>query len=199
MQVHKFVNCKPKKNNGKLILNSNWNRYTADNDGYRADVSYLIDKHSVGYQEADGHHLAASKSDHQHVNVRSYNPIYDENLVSSPLHPIPPQSSPVFVTTAAPPIDDIHSGALTEPHFDSKLSFEERKSISAKPTYVVSAKLTHVNDAIQIVPNVGSIDDNPIAGHGTPGLYFKQQYHQHHPVFYKTHWFSCVCVCVLIE
>lgn len=169
----------------KSINYINLRRYIADNDGYRADVSYLIDKNSVGFQESNGYNLE-SKSDQQHVNVQPYNPIFDANVISTPLHPIPSASTPIFVSTVKPPIDIHH--VLPDSHFKSnKLSFEDRKSISAKPTYVVSAKSTHINDeAIRIEPNGGPIDDNEL-GLSTPAIYFRQQYHQHHPVFYKTH------------
>lgn len=162
------------------------NRYTADNDGYRADVSYLIDKNSVGYQSANQYNLANKVDEPQHL-VDTYNPIYDDSVVGPPIHPIPSASTPIFVSTIKPPLD-IHSTVIDDPTFESnKLTFEDRKSISAKPTFVLSAKSTHINDAFRIVPNSASLDENAIGIPQNPGLYFKIEHHQHHPVFYKTH------------
>lgn len=158
-------------------------RYTADGDGYRADVSYLFDKNAVNNVN-DGNGFGYEQEQerrHQHYHhLNSYNPIAQVNINGLPTSPDPTPSSTIFVSTAKPPVD-IHR---SEPSYlADKLNLEQRQSISAQPTYVLSPKSTHIDDNIRIVPNAGYIDDNSIAIRSDSGLYYKNP--QHHSVFYE--------------
>lgn len=87
-------------------------RYTADDDGYRADVSYLVNKNS---------------------ELNYGPPPPKSKIISSKIKPlIIEHSQPVFLHH---PKDQIN-----------ELSLEERKTISAKATYIVSHKSTHISD-----------------------------------------------------
>lgn len=155
-------------------------RYTADGDGYRAEVSYLIDKNAVNnVNEGNGFGYEQERRQHYH-HLSSYNPVAEVNINGLPTSPDPTPSSSIFVSTAKPPVD-IHR---PEPPFlAGKLNLEQRQSISAQPTYVLSPKSTHIDDTIRIVPNADYIDDNSIAIRPNPGLYYKNP--QHHSVFYE--------------
>lgn len=87
----------------------------------------------------------------QHFNeeLNSYDPIYDVSSNRLPASPIPTASSAIYLVNTIAPSIDVH------PHhvIQDKLSLDRRQSISAQPTYVVSAKLTNIDDNIRIVPN----------------------------------------------
>lgn len=177
----------------KKIIDFCHNRYTADNDGYRADVSYIIEKNAIEsdphqhthphpppdprqhhhhhHHHPHQHHQAvendytgyvantAEQQDYHQLN--SYNAIYDASSVQSLAQPVPTSSAAVFFTTAQPPPAIDADGNF---YGSSALSLEQRKSISARPTYVVSAKSTHITD-----------------NHYDHNHYYKPA----HPVFYK--------------
>ncbi|XP_031637463.1 uncharacterized protein LOC116349929 isoform X2 [Contarinia nasturtii] len=140
-------------------------RYTADDGGYRADVSYLIDKNAV--HKADESDYVKYNTEEKPFHKLHINP-YNSGI---PSHPPPTASSKIFVATAVPPIHH------------ASLSLEQRQSISAHPTYVLSAKKTQISDAIRLVPTENSIDDNSILN----GPYSKATHHHHHPVYYENH------------
>lgn len=75
--------------------------------------------------------------------LNTYNAIYDASSVQSLAQPVPTSSAAVFFTTAQPPADiDVDDDFYNS----NALSLEQRKSISARPTYIVSAKSTHITD-----------------------------------------------------
>lgn len=124
----------------------------------------MIDKNAVKHQQRSEYKDYVAKTPKPHSYTNSYNSIYDGNFISSPIGPIPTATSSIFVTTASPPID-IRTDALTGHGYDTnRLSLEQRQSISAQPTYVVSEKSTRVSDTVRIVSNSESIDKN-IADH----------------------------------
>lgn len=127
-------------------------RYTADNDGYHADVSYLFDKNTV-----NGPADYNSEQHQKNVNLKSYSTIFDR----FPSTPIPTASSSIFVSTIKPSIDVNPHHLLGFPHLynPDKLSLDQRQSISAQPTYVVSAKSTHIDESVRILPNADVEDD----------------------------------------
>lgn len=90
-------------------------RYTADNDGYRADVTYLTNKNLEldRLRDEDLHLTSAVKS-----------------RVIKPLIII--DHTPHFYHQSK--------------YRNDELSLEEKKSISVKPTFVVSSKLTHIDE-----------------------------------------------------
>lgn len=146
------------------------NRYTADNDGYRADVSYLVDKNAVNHHNV----LVADVSDQRYHNIQSHNPFYDRNSFA--------------------PFRDASRVFLSHSQFPTEISndLEQRKAISAQPTHVVSAKSTHINDSkfisdtnsIPIVPE-STISDNSIAFQSENDLYFKSP-SQHRPFYHES-------------
>lgn len=178
----------------KLPLLFILNRYTADNDGYRADVSYIIEKNSIEpdhiqhshphpHPPPSPHHhyhhpqhqavendyvsyVANTPEQQEYHQLNSYNAIYDASSVQSLAQSIPATSSgaAVFFSTAQPP-----AAIDTDANFYGKnpLTLEQRKSISARPTYVVSSKSTQITDT-----------------HHDHSLYYKPAHH--HTVFYKT-------------
>lgn len=96
----------------QLHLFNIFDRYTADDNGYRADVSYLVKKQTA-YRSS------------------------------------PPKSK--FIDAKSTPLVVDHSSLfLYQP---KERSLEERKSISAKPTYIVSHKLTSVNQNSNVLVN----------------------------------------------
>lgn len=144
------------------------NRYTADNDGYRADVSYLVDKNAVNHHNVD----VADVSDQRYHNIHPHNLFYERNSFV-PFR----DASTVFLPTSSH-----HSQFPTEISND----LEQRKAISAQPTHVVSAKSTQINDSesIQIVPE-STISDNSIAFQSENDLYFKSP-SQHRPFYHES-------------
>lgn len=155
-------------------------RYTADNDGYRADVSYLIDKHAVNNPETGGYGFEQQEPEQHYHQVKAYN----HHLNGLPTGPEPTPSSTIFVSTAKPPVD-IHSPSPESNYLPEKLNLEQRQSISAQPTYIRSHKSTHIDDTIRIVPDSNYIDDDTIAIRPDPALYYKSP--PHHSVFYEAH------------
>lgn len=102
-----------------------FHRYTADEDGYHADVSYLINKNS---------NLERTKF--------LGDADYEINLISPVESTLPINIINLKDTDA----DDEPLSLLHQPGYhNGGLSLEERKSISAKPTYIVSSKSTHIN------------------------------------------------------
>lgn len=147
-------------------------RYTADNDGYRADVSYIIDQNAVEPQHHHGEensyanygNVAAVAPPEQHYHhLNTYNTVYDASSIQSLAQPVPTSTSSIYYTTAQPPIET-DSGLYS----NNELTIEQRKSISARPTFIVSAKSTQITEDIP-----------------EHNIYYKSP--QHHTVFYKTH------------
>lgn len=93
-----------------------------------------------------------------------YSSLYD-SVYNQQQHPvnvgptIPTPTSTIYVSTIQPP-----TGAETVPDtiYDNNNyeNLELRKSISSRPTYVVSAKSTHITDNYE--PNPNTIDSNVI-------------------------------------
>lgn len=217
--IYSFVRILSKK------IKSNFsNRYTADNDGYRAEVSYLIDKHIPEHipqhipehisqhapehipqhipehiPEHDAHHsnensygnyAAEPVEPHQYQHINTYNTIYDG--VQGPAPAYPTATSQIFVSSTAKPPIELDSPDYGGHFINPSLSLEQRKSISAQPTYVVSPKLTHISDELRVVSNDDQIDENVVGHnlHDEHGDYYKQAPlppQHHHSVFYKTH------------
>lgn len=124
-------------------------RYIADNSGYRAEVSYLIDKHAA--PEQINHHPL--KNDYQAAYVtgpaeyphyQQIDPFNEARIVeSSAGAALSTATSQIFIgTTAKPPDLDMDSESV---FFGSDLNIEQRKTISAQATYVLSPKSTQIS------------------------------------------------------
>lgn len=109
----------------ELIFFFESNRYTADDDGYHADVSYLIDKNALN-----------------HPNEGFVNDVPEQRLQSLHFHKSFYDVNSFRIPTSNPKAPDKY-------YFLDE--FERRKSISAQPTYVVTERRT-LSQALRIVP-----------------------------------------------